>query len=74
MDKDVRSTQKLPHGGTRKSPRLNNLKQANDANMTSKSGTAKRKLDLQNESHEDENMGENDLEVRYAQFPVFSVL
>ncbi|KAL8089227.1 hypothetical protein AgCh_038856 [Apium graveolens] len=47
---------------TRKSPRLNNLKQDNDATVRNKSGTAKRKLNLQSQPHQDENIGENDLE------------
>lgn len=62
---ETRSTQKLPQGGTRKSPRLNNLNQISDATANQRSATARRKLDLENPSHEDENIRENDVEVRY---------
>ncbi|GET04312.1 uncharacterized protein LOC108203842 [Rhizophagus clarus] len=48
---------KLPKVGTRKSPRLDKLENYNEA--TSKSASARRKLDLQNPPHEDETMGEN---------------
>lgn len=65
LGKTVTSTQKLPQGGSRKSPRLNNLHEISDATASHKSATARRKLDLENPSHEDEKMGENDVEVRY---------
>lgn len=58
------SDQKWPQG-TRKSPRVNKLVESNDKPLTSKPMTAKRKLDL-SKQHEDETMGENEVEVRYV--------
>ncbi|WOG87627.1 hypothetical protein DCAR_0206857 [Daucus carota subsp. sativus] len=54
------SDQKWPQG-TRKSPRVNKLVESNDKPLTSKPMTAKRKLDL-SKQHEDETMGENEVE------------
>ncbi|KAK1366766.1 hypothetical protein POM88_042327 [Heracleum sosnowskyi] len=45
---------------TRKSPRLNKLQANTDATVTNRPASARRKLDLQDISHEDEHMGEND--------------
>ncbi|KAK1402365.1 hypothetical protein POM88_001970 [Heracleum sosnowskyi] len=53
---------KPPQGGTRKSPRLNKMKQISDATVCQKPTSARRKLDLKNPPHADETMGENDPE------------
>ncbi|KAK1365724.1 hypothetical protein POM88_041285 [Heracleum sosnowskyi] len=53
---------KPPQGGTRKSPRLNKMKQVSDATVCQKPTSARRKLDLKNPPHADETMGENDPE------------
>ncbi|KAK1396063.1 hypothetical protein POM88_005926 [Heracleum sosnowskyi] len=70
-NKKVRQLDSLkpPQGGTRKSPRLNKLKQVSDATVSQKPTTSRRKLDLKNPPHADETMGENDpegSEVRYV--------
>lgn len=68
------TTHKLTQGGIRKSPRLNKMQQANDPIVSRKcSIPAKRKLDLQNPPHQDENMGENEVEVRFARFLILPV-
>lgn len=48
---------------TRKSPRLNKQQQNNEASATKDCASAKRKLVLPEPSHEDECMGDNQLEV-----------
>lgn len=50
----------------RKSPRLNNLQEVSEEIPTTKAVGAKRKLDLPNHPGDDENMGENDLQVRVS--------
>lgn len=59
-----RNTQMLLMDGTRRSPRLNKLREINDDTNCEKLASARRKLDLQEPPHEDEDMGENELEVR----------
>ena len=62
---------KWPQEGTRKSPRLNKLGKCNDTHVTCKPTTVKRKLSLQSGPHENETMGENEVEVRCVQFYPF---
>lgn len=61
-------SEKWPQEGTRKSPRLNKLGKCNDTPVTCKPTTVKRKLSLQSGPHENETMGENEVEVRCVQF------
>ena len=56
-----RNTQMLLLDGTRKSPRLNTLREITDETVCEKPASARRKLDLENPPHEDENMGENEV-------------
>lgn len=62
----VGNTRMLPRVPIRKSPRLNNLQEVSEEIPTTKAVGAKRKLDLPNHPRDDENMGENDLQVRVS--------
>lgn len=59
-----KNTQMLLMDGTRRSPRLNKVREINDDTDCEKLASARRKLDLQEPPLEDEDMAENELEVR----------
>ena len=60
---EKRNTRMFPLEGTRKSPRLNRVREITDDLLCEKTASARRKLDLQDPPHDDENMGENEVEV-----------